>query len=130
MIPIGIERAQDLSSSANKFATIVVPILREHLIGDGYYWQLENSCSDLIERLDIMGGIDSVYEGDGYLLRLSSRVRSGLCRQCFEIRFSRDSGRDSEWAKVKRAIDLGGIYTSLKNNPGYLDLHLPTTQCS
>lgn len=106
--------AADLSKSAEAFAGIVWPAIRE-AIGGGELIPVESVTSTgFAAKLDQIAGIDAwVIQQDAHMFGLASRVqwpdgRPGWPYKTFTIRMSRPTGSVTEFAKRKQQIATDG----------------------
>jgi hypothetical protein len=113
MLPISQLRQSDLNASANQFNDLVIPILSK-MLGDGEFYQIENSESTILELIDIYSGIDILFKNKNGILTLSSRIRNGTNWENFQIRYSRDTNSKTEYIKIKTAIENNLLYPEYK----------------
>lgn len=106
----------DMGWSSKLFMSQIFGLISKS-IGGGYPLAVESSADPLRRQLDVEAGIDfwQVLE-DGQMRGIASRVQiTKKPMNTFTIRFRRDSGLKTEFAKRRDAI---------KANSGYLFPHL------
>lgn len=109
--------ATDLSASTLAFTSVVWPAL-SRLVRNGEFIPVEAStASGLARDFDVLAGIDAWQKLPDGMRGIACRVQS--CRvpwDTFTIRYERDSGAETEYAKRLRAIqdrEGGWLYPHL-----------------
>lgn len=108
---------RDLSASAKDFLRVVWPAIKKPL-GGGELIPMEGvTDSNFARRIDISSGIDYWHFSDDQMLRgLACRVQwADRSYRTFTVRYSRDSGTKTEYAKRSEAIhgEGGWLYPHL-----------------
>jgi len=111
--------ANDFRNSSNAFCKLVWPIARS-LAGGGTLKAVEDvTAKDFQKDLDVLAGIDGwqvLYE-NGVIRGIASRVQNtGKSYDTFTIRFSRNTGTETEFNKRLKAIqqkEQGWLYPHL-----------------
>ncbi len=108
----------DLSWSTQVFLGKVAPKMEAH----GYrVYAAESEASDeLCRALDIHAGIDFIAEKSGRMSGIAARCQRGKSWRTFTVRFERDSGAKTEYAKRCDAIEHKFLYPRLTVQ-SYLD---------
>jgi hypothetical protein len=99
--------ARDLTKSHRAFVDLVWPEIVPCLRG-GSFMAVEGTATDELRRsLDELAGIDAWHIANGCGMRgIASRVQFGPeAWDTFTIRYQRDSGNETEWAKRLSALD-------------------------
>jgi hypothetical protein len=115
------EVADDLAKSLDTFTGLVWPAIKDLCVwGKDEYVSVESvTATGVAKDLDILAGIDGwqICRGKGFMRGIAARVQpDGKSWDSFTIRFHRNSGAETEYAKRSRAIsqpDQGWLYPAI-----------------
>lgn len=97
-----------ISKSNNTFTDVVEPVLLE-LMG-GEFIVVEGVTDPVYVKMDLLSGIDILHVSDKGIRGIASRVQYGKAWDTFTVRTSRESGKETEYAKRQWSIDNEYIY--------------------
>ena len=121
----------DFKNSRNWFSRFVVPALRE--FGFDNVISVEKHDSKLECSLDFAGVDALATDKDGATMTLASRVIEvkpyGKDYDCFSLRDSRSTGYQTEFEKLKRAIEKNSL-RPMWHCQTFVDLEKETATCS